>query len=135
MSKKIVLSITILLGINLSLTAQEKTTDHQTSTDLVMASPIKIDLHKKDYLSLIQVYPNPFGSSLTINYQLRDQVQVNIKIFDLIGTQLANFDLGTQDPGIYQQLLDMPIGLSHGIYLYSLEFNGTKIYMGKVQKG
>lgn len=83
--------------------------------------------------SLEQNYPNPFNPSTTIKYQIPKQVRdditnVSLKIYDILGREVATLVNEKQKPGFYEVLFN-PNDLASGIYFYKLqagEFIQTK---------
>ena len=49
----------------------------------------------------MKVYPNPFNSTLTINYTLPQTSDVDIKIFDALGRQIWVDKINGQTAGIH----------------------------------
>ncbi len=81
---------------------------------------VKDDVLPKE-TKLLQNYPNPFNPSTVISYQLAEQSDVKLKVFDLLGKEIAVLVSGTQPAGIYNLELNVrDIGLTSGIYLYQL---------------
>ncbi len=76
-----------------------------------------------DRFILEQNYPNPFNPSTTIRFSVQRAGRVSLRIYNLIGQEvatLANEDLA---PGTY----DVPLrgeALASGVYLYRLEAPG-----------
>jgi len=73
---------------------------------------------------LNQNYPNPFNPSTTISFSLPVEANVNIKVFNMIGQEVAkiterNFEAGTHN------LQFNATELSSGTYIYKLEANGV----------
>gem|GEM_PF-1925272 len=69
---------------------------------------------------LFQNYPNPFNPSTTIQYQLVYESQVTIKVFNLLGEEVATLMNNEEYPeGTYSMDFDAT-GLSSGIYFYRL---------------
>jgi len=70
---------------------------------------------------IIRVYPNPFNSSVTINYYLKLEADVTVRLFDITGREvLMLVDNIAQAAGKYSTVLsgnDLPAGL----YLLKLE--------------
>ena len=56
--------------------------------------------HLKTY-ELFQNYPNPFNPSTTISYDLPEQTEVSIKIFDITGRLVSELANSTQSAGHY----------------------------------
>ncbi len=69
--------------------------------------------------SLSQNYPNPFNPSTMINYQLPTNNLVTLKVFDIIGREVATLVNERQEAGTYQTLFNAQ-GLSSGLYFYQL---------------
>jgi hypothetical protein len=70
--------------------------------------------------SLSQNYPNPFNPVTIINYQIPQAGLVILKIYDLIGSEVAIPVKREQQPGYYK----VELNLSHipsGIYFYRLQ--------------
>jgi expansin (peptidoglycan-binding protein) len=74
--------------------------------------------------SLSQSYPNPFNPSTTINYQLPRQSHVMLKVFDVLGREVAMLVDRIEGPGYKTVNFDVSYacgGLSSGIYYYRLQ--------------
>jgi len=73
---------------------------------------------------LYQNYPNPFNPTTTIQFDLPEQSIVTLKIYDVLGREVATlleniaFEDGTQDISFDGG------GLSSGIYFYRVLING-----------
>ncbi|MFO7669714.1 MAG: glycosyl hydrolase [Bacteroidales bacterium] len=75
---------------------------------------------------LHQNYPNPFTLSTTFSYQLSENCEVKLNIFDLMGKQVKNLVDREQNAGFHQIPFDAE-ELSPGVYIYRLE-SGEHIY-------
>jgi hypothetical protein len=79
---------------------------------------------------LEQNYPNPFNPSTKIKYTLAERSPVTLRIYDLLGRELATLVDEVQGEGNYESYLNAgELGLSSGIYLYRLvtsEFSNTR---------
>ena len=72
-----------------------------------------------DY-SLSQNFPDPFNPSTTIKYQITKNETVSLKIFDILGHEVATLVNEKQSPGTYQ--VNWNAGnLSSGVYFYRLQ--------------
>jgi photosystem II stability/assembly factor-like uncharacterized protein len=73
---------------------------------------------------LYQNYPNPFNSSTVINYSLLKNSYISIKIYDILGKEIATLINTTQKQGLHNIQLNMNnYNLSSGIYLYTIAIN------------
>jgi Secretion system C-terminal sorting domain len=72
-----------------------------------------------DKFSLSQNYPNPFNPSTTIKYSVASSSYVTIKVFDLLGDQVAALVNERKSPGKYSVNFDAS-NLSSGVYLYRI---------------
>jgi hypothetical protein len=78
--------------------------------------------------SLDQNYPNPFNPSTKITYSVSQESPVTIKVFDLIGQEVAVLVDEVKEPGYYSVTFDA-LGLSSGIYIYRMragDFTSSK---------
>ena len=71
--------------------------------------------------NLSQNYPNPFNPGTTVSYQLKLSGHVTIKVYDLLGNEVATLVNNEEKPaGVYSISFDAG-KLSSGIYLYKLQ--------------
>ncbi|MBS1516372.1 MAG: T9SS type A sorting domain-containing protein [Bacteroidetes bacterium] len=79
---------------------------------------------------LIQNYPNPFNPSTVIRYQLSVAGNVSLKVFDLLGKEVASLVNEKQIAGSYAvDFNSAEFNLPSGIYFYTLsagEFKETR---------
>ena len=71
--------------------------------------------------ALNQNYPNPFNPNTNIQYSIAKAGLVNLRVFDILGRQVAELVNGHQSAGNYS--IDFQAGnkkLSSGVYLYQL---------------
>jgi hypothetical protein len=77
--------------------------------------------------SLDQNYPNPFSQSTTINFELLNQCDVNLFIFDAFGQKVSTLIDENLKPGNYSVVWDGcgadETELSTGLYFYRFESN------------
>lgn len=69
--------------------------------------------------SLAQNYPNPFNPSTTINYELPESGQVTLKIYDLLGKEVATLVNEKMEAGRYSATFNGS-ALSSGMYFYKI---------------
>lgn len=74
---------------------------------------------------LYQNYPNPFNPETVISYQLSVSEHVSLKIFDLLGQEVATLVNEVQTPGVHKTtFFTLRSTLASGIYIYSIKANG-----------
>jgi hypothetical protein len=68
---------------------------------------------------LAQNYPNPFNPSTTIKFQMPSKGFVKLKIYDMIGREIATLVDGFQEAGTHDVKFDAS-NLPSGIYFYRI---------------
>jgi len=76
-----------------------------------------------DNITLLRNYPNPFNPNTIINYQLQMSSDVTLKVFDILGNEVASLVNGKQNAGSYEVEFN-GANLSSGIYFYTLKAEG-----------
>ena len=71
---------------------------------------------------LYQNYPNPFNPTTTINYDVKFYGRVVVKVFNLLGQEVATLKDGWQDMGRYSMTFNAS-RLASGIYFYEFRVN------------
>ncbi|MFQ3598401.1 MAG: T9SS type A sorting domain-containing protein [Chloroherpetonaceae bacterium] len=79
----------------------------------------KTSNNAKSY-TLAQNYPNPFNPTTTIQYALPNAGNVSLKIYDVLGREVANLVNGRQAAGEYTVQFNAA-NLASGIYFYRLQ--------------
>ncbi len=69
---------------------------------------------------LSQNYPNPFNPSTSITFRIPTASQVTLRIYDLLGQEVATLVDEVRNPGWYSTIFDSST-LPSGTYLYRLE--------------
>lgn len=72
--------------------------------------------------SLNQNYPNPFNPSTTISYQLSAEGLVSLKVYDVLGKEIATLVNEIKKSGVHEVNFDVS-EYSSGIYLYRMTIN------------
>ncbi len=73
----------------------------------------------KDF-TLYQNYPNPFNPTTTIKYSIPREGKVTLKVYDVIGKEVATLVNGEKSAGTYNVTFNAA-KLASGIYFYRLE--------------
>jgi hypothetical protein len=73
-------------------------------------------------LGLLQNYPNPFNITTKINYRVTEPGLVQLKIVDLLGTEVASLVNGRMPAGDYSFEWNAT-GCVSGIYFCKLQIN------------
>ena len=71
-------------------------------------------------LKLFQNYPNPFNPTTIIRYQLPQGRNVLLKVYDILGREVATLVNEVKPPGTYTVQFDAS-GLASGMYFYRLD--------------
>jgi hypothetical protein len=72
-----------------------------------------------DY-KLSQNYPNPFNPSTSINFSIPNKANVSLKVFDLLGSQIAELVNVEMETGSYNIEFNAA-NLPSGIYFYKIQ--------------
>ncbi len=72
-----------------------------------------------DNYSLSQNYPNPFNPSTVISYSVKEAGFVTLKVYDLLGREMASLVNESKDAGTYAVSFDAS-KLATGVYMYKL---------------
>jgi tetratricopeptide (TPR) repeat protein len=71
-------------------------------------------------------YPNPFNPSTVIKYQLSDASQVSLRVYDVMGREVATLVDSYQNKGNYDVTFNAN-NLASGIYIYKLNAGGKQL--------
>ncbi|MBC8043423.1 MAG: T9SS type A sorting domain-containing protein [Rhizobacter sp.] len=78
---------------------------------------------------LHQNYPNPFNPNTTIRYQLSIGSEVKLKVFDVLGKEVATLVSARQPAGNYEVNFNAA-QLSSGVYFYRLSASSSGVQSG-----
>lgn len=70
--------------------------------------------------NLAQNYPNPFNPATEIRYSVPKAERMTLKVFNLVGQEVATLVNGVVQPGVYTATFDAS-DLPSGVYVYRLE--------------
>ncbi len=69
---------------------------------------------------LAQNYPNPFNPTTTIDYSVPQTGTVSLKVYNLLGQEIATLFSGVQQAGNHAAVFDGS-RLASGVYFYKLQ--------------
>ena len=70
--------------------------------------------------ALEQNYPNPFNPSTTVRYQIPEVSHVSLRVYDMLGREVATLVDEVRDAGFYEAVFDAS-SLASGMYIYRLQ--------------
>lgn len=79
---------------------------------------VEIDIVVNSY-TLFQNFPNPFNPETTIKYEIKNSGNVALKVYDILGNEVAILVNEHQTAGIYYMGFDASF-LTSGVYMYRL---------------
>jgi hypothetical protein len=88
-------------------------------TSLIVTGIKKTENTTPSEYKLYQNYPNPFNPSTNIKYQIKNNKLVTLKIYNILGIEVATLVSEKQSPGVYEVTFDGS-GFASGIYFYKL---------------
>jgi hypothetical protein len=93
-----------------------------TSGNITGVNDGKVEMIPNEF-SLGQNYPNPFNPTTTIDYTISRSGFVSLKVFNILGQEVAKIFEGNQQAGSFKVDFDAS-KLSSGVYLYRIESDG-----------
>ncbi len=84
------------------------------------SNEVEAIINVPDKFELSQNYPNPFNPRTKIKYQIAESNPVSLRIYDVLGNEVASLINDVQPAGNYELTFDASL-LSSGVYLYKLQ--------------
>jgi hypothetical protein len=85
--------------------------------------------------ALSQNYPNPFNPTTMISYQIPSHSSVSLRIYDILGKEVATVVNERHEPGTYAVTIDAArYGMASGLYFYKIDARGTSERFVRVLK-
>ncbi len=81
---------------------------------------VQFDVNVPLEFALKQNYPNPFNPTTNIVFQLKEEVEVQISVYDILGREVKSLVNEKMKPGTHRIAMDAH-DMSAGIYFYSLK--------------
>jgi len=91
-----------------------------TNGEFSYSEVVEFEVSAPNEFALKQNYPNPFNPSTRIVFQLKEDVDVNLAVYDLLGREVATVVSEPMKAGTHQITFDAG-DLSAGVYFYSLK--------------
>jgi hypothetical protein len=88
------------------------------------SNTIEVEVLGVKEFALGQNYPNPFNPSTTINFSLAVDSKVSLKIFDVLGQEVATLINGQLAAGSQKVSFDAS-SINSGVYFYRIDANGV----------
>ena len=107
----------IILNYNLQ---NKEITCNFVSLEEMITSVAQEPSHLPERFVLNQNYPNPFNPNTTISFSLSSQLFVSLKVFDLIGREVASLISQELSAGTHSIQWNAE-GLTSGVYFYRLQ--------------
>jgi hypothetical protein len=101
-------------------TGLEQNFDYVTIKYVSGTVGVKDNPQKPSVFELHQNYPNPFNPKTIMKYQIPEQTHVTLKVFDLLGREVAMLVNERKQSGMYAVQFDAS-NLTSGVYLYRLQ--------------
>jgi subtilisin family serine protease len=81
---------------------------------------VEVEINSPIEFSLEQNYPNPFNPATKIAFRVSDFGLVTLKVYDILGNEIAILVNEEKEPGIYEVEFDASI-FSSGLFFYKLQ--------------
>jgi len=81
---------------------------------------IEVEINPPTKFSLEQNYPNPFNPITKINYSIKNAGLVQIKIYDILGSEVATLVNEEKAAGKYEVNFNSS-SLASGVYIYKIQ--------------
>jgi len=91
-----------------------------------LSDQVSINVSLPTELKLEQNFPNPFNPSTTINYSIEKNGFVSLKVFDVLGNEVANLVNDIKQAGNYSINFNAE-NLANGIYFYLLKAGNNSL--------
>ena len=100
--------------------------DNDGSFAYTGAVEVELGLAPREF-TLSQNYPNPFNPTTTIEFTLPQDGRVVLKIYDLLGREVATLFEGEAKAGYYQKVTFDAGKVGSGVYIARLEYDGNQL--------
>ncbi len=88
------------------------------------SNAVEADVNLPSEYNLAQNYPNPFNPSTSIEFALKSDAKVSMRLFDALGQEVRTILSGNYTTGNYK--IDFnAAGLNSGVYFYTIDASGV----------
>ena len=111
-------------GVHNHLYSAALLNDAISKANIIVTGIAANNFNKPLTFNLSQNYPNPFNPSTKINFTLPHSGNVTLKVYDMLGREVATLINGYKSEGNYSVDFNENIttkGLSSGVYIYQLK--------------
>ncbi len=124
-------TLTHTLNLTFTLKYRLKQIDYDGSYKYLNEADVAVDLTPKEFV-LYQNYPNPFNPVTTISWQSPVGSHQTLKIFDILGNEVATLvdeyrDVGNYEVTFSTETLGRTSELNSGIYFYQLQVGDISV--------
>ena len=96
--------------------------DYRIETVLIANSSELIDVNMPSEYSLSHAYPNPFNNSTNIDFNIPNDANVTVQIYNLLGKEVATLIDSRMDAGYHHLIWDAN-SIASGIYFIHMNSN------------
>ncbi len=114
-------SFTDMISVHGKYSYRLKQVDFDGGSDY--SSIVEVEVIAPSVFSLEQNYPNPFNPTTKINFSVAVDSKVDVKIFNVLGQEIATLFSGNVAAGSQSINFDAS-QLNSGMYIYKMEANG-----------
>jgi hypothetical protein len=91
------------------------------------SSVVNVEVSVTENFGLSQNYPNPFNPTTNISYQIPKAGYVSLKVYNIIGSEIATLVNQVEPAGDYKVQFDTH-NIASGTYFYRLTVGGVSLY-------
>ncbi len=95
------------------------------STSDVDFGTLSVDDYEESSIGLKQNYPNPFTGTSTIEYNLNQEANVSLKVYNILGQEISTLVNGIQSKGQHKAIVNSE-NMSNGVYFYVFQSENFK---------
>lgn len=86
----------------------------------------KLNVDSPALSSSLAVYPNPVANRMQITFDLKEQSNLKIDIYDLSGRLVENIVNGEQPAGKFSKAWNRSSNIASGVYILQIDANGKR---------